>query len=102
LSQGVDWVIAGGESGPHARPMNPEWARSIRDQCQAEGASFLFKQWGNWTPESASGRATRELLARDGSRIVLTNMGKKASGRRLDGETWDEVPSQTGRAAAFA
>ncbi|HEX5160508.1 MAG TPA: phage Gp37/Gp68 family protein [Steroidobacteraceae bacterium] len=102
LSRGIDWVIAGGESGPHARPMNPEWARAIRDQCRVAGTSFLFKQWGNWAPESASGRATRELLARDGTRIVVTNLGKKGSGRRLDGETWDEVPSRTGPAAAFA
>lgn len=44
----VDWVIAGGESGPGARPMHPEWARSLRDQCAAAGVPFLFKQWGNW------------------------------------------------------
>lgn len=48
----IDWVICGGESGPGARPMNPEWARSLRDQCQAAGTPFLFKQWGEWKPIS--------------------------------------------------
>ena len=46
----VDWVICGGESGPKARPMHPDWARSLRDQCAAAGVPFLFKQWGEWLP----------------------------------------------------
>ena len=46
--RGLDWVVAGGESGPGARPMDPDWARSLRDQCQAAGVPFLFKQWGEW------------------------------------------------------
>lgn len=46
----VDWVIVGGESGPNARPMHPDWARSLRDQCQAAGVPFLFKRWGEWLP----------------------------------------------------
>lgn len=50
LRDGIDWVIAGGESGPGARPMHPEWARSLRDQCQAAGTAFFFKQWGEWLP----------------------------------------------------
>jgi protein gp37 len=62
----VDWVICGGESGPGARPMHPDWARSLRDQCQAAGVPFFFKQWGG------------------------TN--KKASGRLIDGRTWDDAP----------
>ena len=45
---GIDWVVAGGESGPKARPMHPAWARSIRDQCSEAGVPFLFKQWGEW------------------------------------------------------
>lgn len=48
---GIHWVVCGGESGPGARPMHPNWARSIRDQCQAAGVPFLFKQWGAWLPE---------------------------------------------------
>ncbi|MCA0025512.1 MULTISPECIES: phage Gp37/Gp68 family protein [unclassified Mesorhizobium] len=51
ILQGVDWIIAGGESGPSARPMHPAWARSIRDQCHAAGVSFFFKQWGEWAPQ---------------------------------------------------
>lgn len=46
----IDWVICGGESGPHARPMHPDWARSLRDQCQEAGVAFHFKQWGEWAP----------------------------------------------------
>ena len=48
---GVDWVIVGGESGPGARPMHPDWARLLRDQCRAAGVSFFFKQWGRFIPE---------------------------------------------------
>lgn len=65
---GIDWVIAGGESGPSPRPMDPDWARSLRDLCAARGVPFFFKQWG--------GR------------------NKKAAGRLLDGRTWDEMPGQ--------
>ncbi len=66
-SQQIDWVIAGGESGPKARPMHPDWARSLRDQCVAAGVAFHFKQWGGRT--------------------------HAAGGRLLDGRTWDEFPS---------
>jgi protein gp37 len=47
---GIDWVIVGGESGPGARPMHPDWARDIRDRCVAAGVRFFFKQWGEWGP----------------------------------------------------
>ena len=50
LPSRLDWVIVGGESGPNARPMHPDWARSLRDQCQAAGVAFFFKQWGEWLP----------------------------------------------------
>lgn len=48
---GIDWVIAGGESGKNARPMHPDWVRNIRDQCAAAGVPFFFKQWGAWVPQ---------------------------------------------------
>lgn len=64
--EGIDWVIVGGESGPHARPMDPSWVRDIRHQCERAGVPFFFKQWGG------------------------TN--KKRAGRLLDGRTWDGVP----------
>jgi protein gp37 len=47
----INWVIVGGESGPGARPVHPDWVRSIRDQCVAAGVPFFFKQWGEWSPD---------------------------------------------------
>lgn len=73
---GIHWVIVGGESGPKARPMHPEWARCIRDQCLAAGVPFFFKQWGTY---DANGK----------------RVGKWISGRLLDGRTWDAMPTQT-------
>lgn len=67
---GVHWAIAGGESGPLARPVDPSWVRAIRDQCVQQGVAFHFKQWGG------------------------TN--KKRTGRLLDGRTWDEFPASNG------
>ena len=63
---GINWVIVGGESGPKARPMNPEWARNIRDLCVEKNVQFFFKQWGG--------------------------VNKKKTGRKLDGEFWNQRP----------
>ena len=71
--KGIHWVIVGGESGPGARPMNPEWVRSIKKSCEEGRVSFFFKQWGAFTPA--------------GKRV-----GKKRAGRLLDGKTWNEMP----------
>ena len=65
---GIDWAIVGGESGPRARPINPDWVREIRNQCLSEGVPFFFKQWGG--------------------------VNKKRNGRVLDGRTWDEMPAE--------
>jgi protein gp37 len=65
---GIEWVIVGGESGPGARPMKPDWVRDIRDQCISDRIPFFFKQWGG------------------------TN--RKKAGRELDGRTWDEMPAR--------
>ena len=70
---GISCVIVGGESGPRARRMSPEWARSIRDQCNRAGVAFFFKQWGAFDEEGI-------------------RRGKGASGRVLDNQTWDELP----------
>lgn len=78
---GLDLVIVGGESGPRARPMHPDWVRSLRDQCVSAGVAFYFKQWGEWMFQSPEGRATG-----------FYRVGKKAAGRLLDGQTWDEMP----------
>lgn len=66
--QGIDWVIAGGESGPGARPMHPDWACSLRDQCNAAGVPFLFKQWGEWRPISQMSECEDRVLWR--SRVI--------------------------------
>jgi protein gp37 len=92
----VDWVIAGGESGHHARPMNPDWARSLRDQCVGAGIKFHFKQHGNWrqvTARQVNGYQTRTIFLSNGERVLIANMGKKKAGRLLDGATWDGVPT---------
>lgn len=91
----VHWVIAGGESGHHARPAHPAWFRSIRDQCSTAGIQFHFKQWGNWRPASPrylSGYKSKTLFLSNGDKIVVANVGKKKAGRVLDGRTWDEFP----------
>ena len=72
-SRGIGWVIAGGESGPRARPMRIEWARELRDRCAEAGVPFFFKQWGE---HDAEGR----------------RVGKKAAGRLLDGVLHDAHP----------
>jgi protein gp37 len=100
---GLDWVIVGGESGPGARPMHPEWARSIRGQCTAAGTAFFFKQWGAWAPapEDDSYAAHRKRGGRDyylwpdlvASELVgKTAAGRTLDGRTLDGRAWDEFP----------
>lgn len=117
MHAGVDWVIVGGESGPGARPMHPDWARSLRDQCQAAGVPFLFKQWGEWMPETAMTLEQRmrdcgqleclftkldgsthwidpdDHTPYDASDVRMVKVGKKAAGRLLDGREWNEVPA---------
>lgn len=91
----VDWVIAGGESGHHARPMHPEWVRSVRDQCLASGIRFHFKQFGNWKPVTVrqiNSHESRTLYLSNGDKILIANVGKKKAGRVLDGMTWSQLP----------
>jgi protein gp37 len=95
-----DWVIVGGESGPGARPMDPAWARSLRDQCTDAGVAFHFKQWGAWEPTGKVGLGRPfpgELFVGEpvddrGFRTEMRRVGKKVTGRQLDGRTWDEFP----------
>jgi len=77
----IDWVIVGGESGPGARPMHPDWARSLRDQCQAAGVPFFFKQWGEHAPNWLNDDAGNKIPGSE----WIDRMGKKAAGRLLDG-----------------
>lgn len=105
----IDWIIAGGESGPRSRPMHPDWARSLRDQCRSADVAFFFKQWGEYSyavdgkePTLASSASTkikatspRPRVAPLGTldeRTTFWRMGKKRAGRELDGRTWDQVP----------
>jgi len=92
---GLNWVIAGGESGPNSRPMNPSWAESIRDQCGSASVPFHFKQWGHWGPHANGPTArvqTIQVTDRQGNAISLFKVGKRASGRLLGGVTWDQFP----------
>lgn len=110
MGPGIHWVIAGGESGPQARPMHPDWVRSLRNQCLDAGVPFFFKQWGEWLPlDHQHGGADPEQRQRhiwpdgrayDGEHEDMTPecaqlscVGKKAAGRQLDGRTWSEVPT---------
>lgn len=96
----IDWVICGGESGPRARPMHPDWARSLRDQCAAAGVPFLFKQWGEWAPGDGSRGWAKHWSPLAGAYIDglgdaasrVERIGKAAAGRLLDGRTHDEFP----------
>lgn len=119
--KGIDWIIAGGESGTGARPMHPGWARAIRDQCAAAGVPFFFKQWGEFSLHEIAqdGRTTPPVPAeffRDvrphywknggfvlaggdepiedvfGSGCIALRVGKARAGRLLDGRTHDEFP----------
>lgn len=91
----LDWVIAGGESGLKARPMNPDWVRSIRDQCVAAGVPFFFKQWGAWAPLGAWD-VDKGRFVEGAAKAAVERVGKKAAGRTLDGRTWGEMPEQRG------
>lgn len=89
---GVDWVIAGGESGPKARPTHPDWVRALRHQCLANDVPFLFKGWGEWAPLSAwPGNQVQGHCFPDG--LVVHRVGRRNSGRLLDGREWQEVPA---------
>lgn len=103
---GLDWVVAGGESGPGSRPMHPDWARSLRDQCAGTPAAFFFKQWGDWTDTEHALRADNDRLILAGTgnsqasrhrkqalgATTMLRLGKRRAGRLLDGRTWDEYP----------
>lgn len=100
----IHWVICGGESGPGARPMHPQWALDLRDACEEYGVKFHFKQWGDWFPRS-EWEGNPELLLPDDSDLrhesaalihlddeTFHRVGKKAAGRVLDCREWNEYP----------
>ena len=123
----IDWVIAGGESGPKARPVHPAWVRTIRDRCTDAGIAFYFKQWGEWAPGHSHGEGEDgpgdRFVNLDGTTgwvwynenvgyatnwrgdwsedsHPMTRRGKHHAGRELDGRTWDEFPVPDGARAS--
>jgi protein gp37 len=91
----IDWVIAGGESGPGARPMHPDWPARLLQQCQAHRVPFHFKQWGHWVPAElvADEEKPKSVVQLPQERAVsMAKLSKKEAGRILQGSTWDEVP----------
>ena len=114
----ISLIIAGGESGPNARPSHPDWFRRIRDQCEAAGTKFFMKQWGEFRPIGCADSATDDIQVAfldaniertvrvwpdgsvdsgeeykpDGGAHFMEPVGKHAAGRLLDGRTHDELP----------
>jgi protein gp37 len=103
----LDWVILGGESGPGARPMHPQWARNVRDACLAAGVPFFFKQWGEWAPgypmidrlspnygkvQQVSVQLAPESRNPCAKYERMTRVGKTAAGHLLDGQEWRQMP----------
>lgn len=103
----LGWVVSGGETGPNARPLHPEWVRSIRDQCQAAGVPFFFKSWGEWLEK----KLAIELLGDDDPRLsdsqrrrggkaemrvikndIFIRVGHGDSGHLIDGQEWRQMP----------
>ncbi|SDC08210.1 protein gp37 [Bradyrhizobium brasilense] len=103
---GLDWVIVGGESGPAARPMHPDWARSLRDQCAAANVPFFFKQWGAYRPLTEIEKVTAcgatifypEPTSRNGPQggVYMLQVPKKLAGRELDGVEHNGFPTREG------
>lgn len=90
----IQWVIVGGESGAGARPMQLEWVRSIRAQCQEANVPFFFKQWGEWIQLENSEPSELNISP------AMKRVGKKVAGRELDGRTWDGLPDVAALIAA--
>jgi hypothetical protein len=115
----LDWVICGGETGPGSRPMHPDWARSLREQCQETGVPFFFKQWGEYHPKKQADASEDTCKFRDGNIYAVKSdgrylheewiynpevfpwpkdmwwmdrVGKKKAGHLLDGREWRESP----------
>lgn len=99
----IDWVICGGESGAKARPMHPDWVRSLRDQCKTAHVPFFFKQWGEWEPRYYVNAKTKkpvfnitpsnkEIFITDPEPVNMYRSGKNKAGRKLDGIEYTEFP----------
>lgn len=93
------WIVSGGESGKNARPSQAAWHRGARDFCRANGIDYLFKQWGEWLGELQDGARDRETIEINASDIPI-RVGKKASGRTLDGVIHNSFPAALALAPA--
>ena len=114
--EGISWCIVGGESGPNARPVHPDWARGIRDQCIAAGVPFFFKQWGEYTNDGPGLVIENDVVfLKDGTLmdvkdvmkdwrkyydsptdcVWMKRIGKKKAGSLLDGKEWKQYPKET-------
>ena len=94
----LDWIVAGGESGPGARPMHPDWARAVRDQCQDARVPFFFKQWGEWIslanwPDAEGYDPKCTFIGKNCDGGLMLRVGKKRAGHKLDGEVLQQFPS---------
>ncbi|HEY3481074.1 MAG TPA: DUF5131 family protein [Streptomyces sp.] len=99
----LDWVVAAGGRGPEARPVHPEWLRSLRDQCQAAPVPFWFDGWGAWAPAGRGIGMAKDNVGREelvgpalddmGQRQVMRRAGRRTAGRTLDGRTWQQAPN---------
>src|SRR5690606_5102396 len=85
----IDWVIAGGESGPGARPMHPDWVDGILDTCRKAKIPFHFKQWGNWAPATGTLQSRKKTLIEIAKErpVEMIRLPKKEAGRILAGRT---------------
>jgi protein gp37 len=104
----LDWIVAGGESGPGARPAHPDWFRAARDQCQDAGVPFFFKQWGEWIPldhwphdergkpYDTEYKPGKLYLGTHRENMTFLRVGKKLAGHVLDEKVWQEFPKTNG------
>jgi protein gp37 len=90
----IDWVIAGGESGPRSRPMHPDWVGNLLRQCRKAKVPFHFKQWGHWAPTNVAieNVPAQTLQFAEERPVKMVPLGKKAAGRVLEGVTWNGLP----------
>jgi len=89
----INWVICGGETGPGARPMHIEWVKALRDQCKSAGIPFFFKSWGEFRPLSLQDDMDRLAMIMAPGMEVMARVGRRKSGRLLDGIEWNEFPA---------
>ncbi len=97
LGRKIDWLICGGESGPHARPMHPNWARELRDQCEVASIPFFFKQWGEFIYNEAPSNSVfsdNSPVPPTMNPVAYTRVGKKRAGHLLDGQEYRQFPQQ--------